>query len=178
MPSTRQPGEPKRPHWPLTKAAPGLLRGLADPAGRTFPLNARARFDQVESLPLPSPGGLTRGSMDRRVKPGDDESGWVNLIETCARLRHDSHCGHSEAIQSNGRALRSAGLLRRFASRNDGCAKPNKARTGPNPNPCQLLPIASDCRFEGFQREICLIPKDFLLPLILASGRLTSPPLA
>jgi hypothetical protein len=25
--------------------------------------------------------------MDRRVKPGDDRSGWVNLIETCANAR-------------------------------------------------------------------------------------------
>ena len=32
-----------------------------------------------------SPAGLTRGSMDRRVKPGDDGSGWVNLIGTRAR---------------------------------------------------------------------------------------------
>ena len=31
-----------------------------------------------------SPAGLTRGSRDRRVKPGDDGSGWVNLVGTRA----------------------------------------------------------------------------------------------
>ena len=34
------------------------------------------------AIRIPSPAGLTRGSMDRRVKPGDDESGLVDLVET------------------------------------------------------------------------------------------------
>jgi hypothetical protein len=48
---------------------------------------AKAGFDQVESFPSPSPAGLTGGSMDRRVEPGDgdDGSGWVNPIETRAK---------------------------------------------------------------------------------------------
>jgi hypothetical protein len=30
--------------------------------------------------------------MDRRVKPGDDGSGWVNLIETCATSTLAAQC--------------------------------------------------------------------------------------
>src|SRR5271166_5854929 len=65
-------------------------------AGGTGPRRLKAGFDQMESFPLPSPAGLTRGSMDRRVNPrvepgdGDDGSGWVNLIETCSRVKTQS----------------------------------------------------------------------------------------
>jgi hypothetical protein len=52
---------------------------------------------------LPSPAGLTRGSMDRRVKPGDDESGWVNLIEPAlTELRPVGGYGKAKQLESFG----------------------------------------------------------------------------
>ena len=67
----------------LTRAN-GSTRPFATETDGEFSVEPRLSSGSDQADSFPSPAGLTRGSMDRRVKPGDDGSGWVNLVGTRA----------------------------------------------------------------------------------------------
>jgi hypothetical protein len=100
---------------------------------------------------LPRPSRAVRGRFDdqQRIKPGRKAS----FIAIASRFRGgDDQSWRS--IEANC-PTRLFGRTPRGATRSKANPKPTwrraQADVAPNPNPCQLFPIATHCRFEPFQ---------------------------
>jgi hypothetical protein len=87
----------------------------------------RAAFDPVESFPLPSPAGLTRGVHGSPAQSADQVrgrrlriAGWVYPIETCANESERERPLHAAVFICAGQLLQRA-----LSARHRGLSAPN-----------------------------------------------------